>query len=115
MQALDTRSRTRTGLNSGAFATAQAVAAAALFIICSLLVAFLPDATVRFTQYAFHTNLSAAMSPVGVGGFCVGLLLVSVGWGLFAWLVASVYNRLASGAAEDEIDRTYQRAVQGRQ
>lgn len=107
MQATHTSSRARTGLNSGAFATAQAAAAAVLFTICSLFVAFLPDATVGFTQYAFHTNVAGAMSPVSLGGFCVGLLVVSGGWGLFALLVASAYNRLAGNADDTYMDRNY--------
>lgn len=94
MQATDTLNHPNMVLNSGAFAIAQAAAAAVLFIVCSFLVAFLPDVTVGFTRYAFHTDLSGAMSPVGAGGFLVGLLVVSVGWGLLALLVAHVYNAL---------------------
>ena len=80
-------------LNVRAFAIAQAVAAAILFVACSCFVGFLPDATMSFTRYAFHTDLLDIMRPITAYGFVVGLLVTSLGWGLLSLIMASVYNR----------------------
>ena len=81
-------------LNIRAFTIAMAIAAAILFIVCSFFVGFLPDTTTSFTRYAFHTDLSGIMRPFSVAGFIVGLLAVSIGWGILSLTFASVYNRL---------------------
>lgn len=86
-------------LNIRAFTIAQTVAAAILFIGCAFFVGFLPDATTSFTRYALHTDLSGIMRPFSFGGFIVGLLVVSIGWGLFSLIVASIYNSLTKNAA----------------
>lgn len=86
-------------LNIKAFTIAMTVAAAILFVVCSLLVGLLPDATTSLTRYAFHTDLSGIMRPFSVAGFVVGLLLVSIGWGLLSLIFASVYNSLTKSAA----------------
>jgi hypothetical protein len=86
-------------LNIRAFAIAQTVAAAILFGVCSFFVGFLPDATTSFSRYAFHTDLSGIMRPFSVSGFIVGLLVVSIGWGLFSLIMASIYNSLTKNTA----------------
>jgi uncharacterized membrane protein YhdT len=85
-------------LNIRAFAIAQAVAATILFIVCAFFVGFLPDATTSFTKYALHADLSGIMRPLSFGGFIIGLLVVSIGWGLFSLIMASVYNSLTKNA-----------------
>jgi nitrate reductase gamma subunit len=79
-------------LNIKAYATAQAVTAAILFAVCSFFVGFLPDPTLSFTRYAFHTDLSGIMRPLSIGGFIVGLLVISLGWGLLSLIMARIYN-----------------------
>lgn len=86
-------------LNIRAFAIAQTVAAAILFVVCSFFVGFLPEATVSLTRYAFHADLSGIMRPFSVSGFIVGLLLVSIGWGLLSLIIASIYNSLTKNTA----------------
>ena len=86
-------------LNIRAFAIAQTVAAAILFISCAFFVGFLPDATMSFTKYALHADLSGIMRPFSFGGFIVGLFVVSIGWGLLSLIMASVYNSLTKNAA----------------
>jgi len=86
-------------LNIRAFAIAHTVTAAILFGVCSFFVGFLPETTVSFTRYAFHTDLSGIMRPFSVSGFIVGLLVVSIGWGLLSLIIASIYNSLAKNAA----------------
>ena len=79
-------------LNIKAYATAHTITAAILFAICSFFVGFLPDQTLSFTRYAFHTDLSGIMRPLSIGGFIVGLLVASLGWGLLALIMAGIYN-----------------------
>ena len=79
-------------LNIKAYATAHAITAAILFAVCSSFVGFLPDQTLSFTRYAFHTDLSGVMRPLSLGGFIVGLLVTSLGWGLLSLIMASIYN-----------------------
>ena len=79
-------------LNIRAFVCAQTVTVAILFVVCSFFVGFLPDQTLSFTRYALHTDLSGIMQPLSIGGFIVGLLVTSLGWGLLSLLMASVYN-----------------------
>ena len=86
-------------LNIRAFAIAHMVIVAILFGVCSFFVGFLPDATMSFTKYALHADLSGIMRPFNFGGFIVGLLVVSIGWGLFSLMIASVYNSLTKNAA----------------
>jgi len=87
-------------LNIRAFVIAMTVAAAILFGVCSFFVGFLPDATTSFTRYAFHADLSGIMRPFNVSGFIVGLLVVSIGWGLLSLIMASIYNSLTKNAAQ---------------
>ena len=86
-------------LNIRALAIAQAVTAAILFGVCSFFVGFLPETTVSFTRYAFHADLSGIMRPFSVSGFIVGWIAVSIGWGLFSLIMASIYNSLTKNAA----------------
>lgn len=86
-------------LNVRAFAIAHTVTAAILFGVCSFFVGFLPETTAGFTRYAFHADLSGIMRPFSVSGFIVGLLVVSIGWGLFSLIIASIYNSLTKDAA----------------
>lgn len=79
-------------LNIKAYATAHTVTAAILFAVCSFFVGFLPDQTLSFTRYAFHTDLSGIMRPLSIGGFILGLLVASFGWGLLSLIMASIYN-----------------------
>ena len=86
-------------LNIRAFTIAMTVAAAILFGVCSFFVGFLPETTVSFTRYAFHADLSGIMRPFSGSGFIVGLLVVSIGWGLLSLIMASLYNSMTKNVA----------------
>lgn len=86
-------------LNIRAFTIAMTVAAAILYVVCSFFVGFLPDAAASFARYAFHADLSGIMRPFSVAGLIIGLLAVSIGWGILSLIFASVYNRLIGNAA----------------
>lgn len=81
-------------LNIRAFAIAMTVAAAILYVVCSFFVGFLPETAVSLARYALHLDLSGIMRPLSVSSFIVGLLIVSIGWGLLSLIMASVYNSL---------------------
>ena len=87
-------------LNVGTFSIAQTVTAAILYAICSFFVGFLPDTAASLAGYALHVNLSGFMRTVDLGGFIIGLLVVSIGWGLLSLVAAVVYNSLAQKAAD---------------
>ena len=87
-------------LNTRAFAIAQTVAAAILYLVCSFFVAFLPEAAAGLGGYAFHADLSGIMRPLSANSFGVGLLLVCIGWGLLSLIMASVYNGLTRNQSQ---------------
>ena len=86
-------------LNVRAVAVAQTFVGAVLFLVCSLAVALFPDAAAKFTGFAFHTDLSGVARPISFGGFLVGLIVFSLGFGLVSALAAGVYNSLTKNAA----------------
>lgn len=86
-------------LNIRAFAIAMTIAAAILYVACSLFVGVLPDAAMSLAGYILHMDLSGVMRRFSVGGFIVGLLAVSIGWGILSLIFASVYNSLTKSAA----------------
>lgn len=89
----------RARLNVRAVGVAQAFVGAVLFLLCSLLVVFFPEATAKFTGFAFHTDLSGVARPLSLGGFLVGLIVFSLGFGLVSALAAGVYNNLTRNPA----------------
>lgn len=89
----------RAKFNVRAVAVTQAVVGAILFLVCSLLVVFLPEATAKFSVFAFHADLTGAMRPVSFVGFIVGLFAFALGFGLVSALAAGLYNNLTKNAA----------------
>lgn len=89
----------RTRFNVRAVAATQTVVGAVLFLVCSLLVVFLPEATAKFSVFAFHTDLTGAMRPVSFGGFVVGLFAFALGFGLISAQTAGLYNNLTKNSA----------------
>ena len=89
----------RARFNVRAVAVTQTFVGAILFLVCSLLVVFLPEATAKFTTFAFHTDLSKVMRPLDLSGFIIGLFAFSLGFGLVSALAAGIYNNLTKNAA----------------
>lgn len=89
----------RTKFNVRAVAVTQTVVGAVLFLVCSLLVVFLPEATAKFSVFAFHTDLTGVMRPPSFGGFVVGLFAFALGFGLISALAAGLYNNLTKNSA----------------
>ena len=86
-------------LNIKAFTIAMTVAAAILYVVCSFFVNFLPETAMSLAGNILHMDLSGIMRPFSLSGFVVGLLAVSIGWGLLSLIMASVYNSLTKNAA----------------
>lgn len=83
-------------LNVKAIAIAHGAMAGVLFVLCRFVFMLAPDFTIAAMKYLFHTDWSSVATPVNLGGFLLGLILLT----LFAALVgaawASIYNRLAT-------------------
>ena len=77
------------------FAPAGAITAAVVWIICSLLVWMMPGAMMNLTTNLFHMEMGKSgfvLSPLGVLWGLVGWSLFA---GIFAWILATIYNLLA--------------------
>ena len=76
------------------FALASALTAAGVWLICSLLVWAMPGPMMNMTANMVHMNMGKSgwvLSPISVIGGLIGWGLVA---GIFAWLLATIYNRL---------------------
>lgn len=83
-----------TVLRSRSIFIATAVMSALAYIICVVFIVLAPQATMTFFGYIFHADLSSIARSVSVDGFFIGLLAWSLGTGLYAALIARLYNRL---------------------
>ncbi len=81
-------------INSLKFGLASAITAAVVWIICSLLVWMMPGAMMNMTTNLFHMEMGKAgfvLSPIGVVWGLIGWGLFA---GIFAWILATIYNFL---------------------
>jgi hypothetical protein len=85
-------------LDTRAFATASAVIAAVLFVICALFVALAPRETTAVAGYLIHVNVSGMTRSLTWGSFIGGLVGWTVGTGVVGAALAWVYNRLVREA-----------------
>lgn len=83
-------------LNANKLFLATAVVFALLWIICSALVAVIPDAMLTMTGYMVHAELEAFRWSLTGTGFAGGLLLWALVPGIAVWLIAAAYNRLVN-------------------
>ena len=78
--------------NVRAFALAVGSITAAAFSICAFFVALAPEATAEFIGYLLHINLTGLSRPISWGSYLAGVLGVGIWSGLWAGVVAAVYN-----------------------
>ena len=81
-------------INALNFGLASAITAAIVWIICSLIVWMMPGAMMTTTGNMVHMDMSKfgwILSPMGV---IWGLVVWSLFAGIFAWLLATIYNLL---------------------
>ncbi len=79
-------------LNIRAFALAVGAAVAAVFSICAFFVAIAPEATAEFIGYLLHIDLTGLSRPISWGSYVAGVLGLSIWMGLWAGVVAALYN-----------------------
>ncbi len=82
-------------INSLNFALAAAITAGVVWLICSVFVWMIPGGMMNVTTNMMHMDMSRSgwtISPIGV---VWGLVAWSLFAGIFAWLLATIYNRLA--------------------
>ena len=82
--------------NSVKFALAATLTTAVIWVICSLLVFLLPQATIMASSDMIHMDIQDMMWSVTLSGFIKGLILWSLSVGLSAWIFAVIYHRLDS-------------------
>ena len=82
-------------LNAIKFGLAAAYAVAIIWVFCSLLVVMLPGMSMNMGGYMMHSDFSGMSWHMGVAGFVLGLILWSLTAGIFAWLMAAIYNALS--------------------
>ena len=81
-------------INSLSFALASAITAAVIWIICSLLVWMIPGAMMNMTTNLFHMEMGKSGFTLSLLGVIWGLIGWSLFAGIFAWILATVYNLL---------------------
>jgi hypothetical protein len=86
--------RDMTVLRSRSIFIATAIMSALAYIICVVFIVLAPQATMTFFGYILHADLSNIARSINFGSFMVGLLTWSLGTGLYAALIARLYNRL---------------------
>jgi len=82
-------------LNPGALATASAVAVAAVWTLCSLLVFAVPSMMSGMTGHMIHAHLDSFTWMLTPTGYLVGLIAWCAWAAITGWLVAIVYNKVA--------------------
>ena len=83
-------------VNAKQMVFAWSIAAAILWVICSLLVALSPGPMTSMTGHMIHMDLGQASLAMSLTGFIIGL----IGWVIlaagFAWLLGTIYNYAGS-------------------
>lgn len=82
-------------LNVKAVSIAEGLVVAVVFVICTFVIAVVPEQTAPATRYLFHVDLSGLARPISWGGFFSGLIVSSIAMGLAGAAWASIYNRFA--------------------
>ncbi len=81
-------------INTLNFALASAITTAILWTVCSLMVWMMPGAMMNTTGYMVHIDISKFGWMLSPSGFFWGLIVWSIFAGIFAWLLAAIYNAL---------------------
>jgi len=81
-------------LNAEKFGLAAAYTVTIIWVICSVLVVLLPGMSMSMGGYMMHADFSGMAWQMGITGFVAGLVLWAVTAGVFAWLLASIYNKM---------------------
>ena len=87
-------------VNTKQMVIAWSIAAALLWVICSLLVALSPGGMTAMTGHMIHMDLGHTNLAMSLTGFIVGL----IGWIIlaagFAWLLGTIYNYVGNRGSD---------------
>ena len=81
-------------INAVNFAIASALTTALVWIICSLLVWTMPGGMMNATTNMVHMDMGRTGWTISFMGVVLGLFAWSIFAGIFAWLLATIYNLL---------------------
>ena len=76
------------------FGLAATYAVAIIWVVCSLLVVGLPGLSMNMGGYMMHADFTGMAWHIGMTGFFFGLILWALTAGIFAWLMATLYNKM---------------------
>lgn len=89
-------------LNANKFALAAAISFAALWVLCTLLVAVLPSQAMHVSGAMLHSDMMTWGWDMHWSGLLIGLVAWSITAGLAAWLTATIYNCLIDGGRHEQ-------------
>ncbi|MEM8500813.1 MAG: DUF5676 family membrane protein [Pseudomonadota bacterium] len=78
------------------FALSLGITTAFIWTLCSVLVFLSPSLMMTMTGHMLHTDLSTAGWEMSLGGMFFGLILWTFIATAFGWLIAVIYNQLAT-------------------
>lgn len=81
-------------LDAYKFGLAAAGAVTVIWVFCTLLVLAVPVMTMHMGGYMMHSDFSGMSWHILGFGFVAGLFLWAVTAGVFAGLMAAIYNRM---------------------
>lgn len=80
-------------LNPKVVSFSLASASGILSVVCAILLALAPEATLKFFGSIFHgADLTKIASPVTLSGVIMGLIAVVIVAFVSGWIFAAVYN-----------------------
>ena len=88
-------------VNTKQMVIAWSIAAALLWLVCSLLVALSPGPMTSMTGHMIHMDLTHTSLAMSLTGFIFGLISWVVLAATFAWLLGSIYNYVGSRTKSD--------------
>ena len=89
------RSYSAQRLNVRSLFLATAITTGIAYLVCVLFLTVAPQATMAFFSYVLHAILTGIIRSINWGSFIVGLIVWSVGIGLYTAFVARLYNKLS--------------------
>ena len=82
------------------FAMACALCTGLLWVICSVLVAFFPNAMLQMSAHMFHIDAAQINWQLTWYGFLLGLISWVIIAAIAGLLLAAIYNRLVCSEAD---------------
>ena len=83
-------------LSAKALSMASAITVAIFWLICSILVAISPGSMMQMTGQMVHMDVAEASWSLSWTGFFLGWIVWTALAAIFGWLIALMYNRLAT-------------------